>query len=46
MESPGSGRLGAGIMEDFHLSHLCAREFRELSGGESQRLMLARGPGK
>nr|WP_244568778.1 ATP-binding cassette domain-containing protein [Bombiscardovia coagulans] len=30
------------IMEDFHLIDVCARDFKELSGGEAQRLMLAR----
>lgn len=30
------------IMSTFHLTHVAAREFRELSGGEAQRLMLAR----
>lgn len=30
------------IMSTFHLTKVAAREFRELSGGEAQRLMLAR----
>ncbi|MEQ6137522.1 ATP-binding cassette domain-containing protein [Bifidobacterium breve] len=30
------------IMSTFHLAKVAAREFRELSGGEAQRLMLAR----
>jgi putative ABC transport system ATP-binding protein len=30
------------IMSVFHLASVAAREFRELSGGEAQRLMLAR----
>lgn len=30
------------IMSMFHLTRVAAREFRELSGGEAQRLMLAR----
>jgi putative ABC transport system ATP-binding protein len=30
------------IMSIFHLAPIAGREFRELSGGESQRLMLAR----
>lgn len=43
----GMGRVEAesqalAIMEDFHLTGVCARDFRELSGGEAQRLMLAR----
>ena len=29
-------------MSTFHLTKVAAREFRELSGGEAQRLMLAR----
>lgn len=31
-----------GIMTTFHLADLADRQFRELSGGEAQRLMLAR----
>jgi ABC-type Mn2+/Zn2+ transport system ATPase subunit len=30
------------LMEKFNLSHVALREFRALSGGEAQRLLLAR----
>jgi ABC-type lipoprotein export system ATPase subunit len=34
--------VATGILEQFHLEDLAPRPFRELSGGEAQRLMLAR----
>ncbi|WEV53055.1 ABC transporter ATP-binding protein [Bifidobacterium sp. ESL0704] len=34
--------IAMGIMATFHLANLADRQFRELSGGEAQRLMLAR----
>jgi ABC-type lipoprotein export system ATPase subunit len=35
-------RAGTRWLEQFHLEHLATRAFRHLSGGEAQRLMLAR----
>ncbi|GAA2466682.1 ATP-binding cassette domain-containing protein [Agromyces soli] len=35
--------IARGLLSRFRLEHLADRRFRELSGGEAQRLMLARG---
>jgi lipoprotein-releasing system ATP-binding protein len=35
-------QLAAGLLDRFELRHAADRAFRELSGGEAQRLMLAR----
>ena len=40
---PEATRRATALLEEFELAHVAARPFSALSGGEAQRLMLARG---